>query len=117
MAVSKNNRRKKTKRTQNHSAPAGFGKKHEAKIAAQQEEIAKKNNLSIICFFGMLLSLAGALFTNYGMILYPISFACAVENLMSIKKRRPRRSKGDMLIGMCYIIYIAVVAGTWWKLL
>ena len=111
MAVSKNNRRKKTKRTQNHCAPAGFGQKQQAKVAAQQEQEAIEKKRWRISMLALVFMVVGFLIAAQGnrFIGYPITFVGGVLGLYSARTL----SKGRKITIVCYTIYCVLVAYMW----
>ena len=116
MAVSKNNRKKGKKRVKGHMAPAGAVPKPGDKLTPEQMEqkqMLKKNNRGLIGMLIMLLGFAGGMFTDYGLICYPISVVGAMMGLLSIK----RKTKRDTVIYVCYVVYIAAIATVWFEML
>ncbi len=109
MAVSKNNRRK-TKKRQQHMSPV----KREERTAQPDN----KSSLGIewISFIGLILMVLGfvvAMFSDYGIVGYPVSFAGAAMSL-SQTKWDTRRNKISIV---SYIVYCAAVAYMWINIL
>lgn len=111
MAVSKNNRKKKTKRTQNHSAPKVEKRLTEAQkqeLIQKQEQNNKHFKLSIVACVIMVVGFVMA-WAGYDLIGYPISFAGGVMGLVLTRKQ----DKGRKVTIICYTIYCILVAYMW----
>lgn len=109
MAVSKNNR-KKSKKRQQHMSPV--------KRAEREAEQEKKSSLGIewVSFIGLILMVMGfvvAMFSDYGIVGYPVSFVGAAMSL-SQTKWDTRRNKISVV---SYIVYCAAVAFMWINIL
>ena len=114
MAVSKNNRKKSKKRVKGHAAPITNTtmSKELTPEQMEQKQMLKNNNRGLIYMLVMLLGFAGGMFTDYGIVCYPISIAGALAGLFSMK----RRTKRDTVIYICYIVYIAAIATVWFEM-
>lgn len=113
MAVSKNNRKKKTKRTQNHSAPKVEKRLTEAQkqeIIEKQEQDKKHLKLSIIACIIMVVGFAMG-WAGYELVGYPISFAGGVMGLVVTHKQG--KSKRGRVTIICYTIYCVLIAYMW----
>mgnify|MGYP000763850648 CR=1 FL=1 len=109
MAVSKNNRRKKGKRTQNHSAPAAAQKSAKREVEVQQKQKEKQalwlNIAGIaVMIVGFILAWRGYRFAGY-----PITFIGALAGLIATRLQGGKR-KGT-IIG--YTVYCIMVAYLW----
>lgn len=104
MAVSKNNRRKGKKRTKAHAAPV--------RQTEEKQEPSNRGGYDWFNMAGLAIMLAGflgAMFTQYGLVFYPITFVGAVMGLV--------RTRWDTwphkVTVICYIVYCIAVAGIW----
>lgn len=111
MAVSKGNRGKKKKRTQNHRAPVRPEvQKQEAEKAQQQRESAKKYLImSMVSFAVMVIGFVMANYVGWYLIGYPISLIGALCGIYSAGKQ----SRGARVTQVCYGIYSALVIYMW----
>ncbi len=103
MAVSKNNRRKGKKRTKAHASPVRQGEEK------QESKYGGYDWFSMAGLAIMLAGFLGAMFTQYGLVFYPITFVGAVMGLV--------RTRWDTwphkVTVICYIVYCIAVAGMW----
>ncbi|HIV67593.1 MAG TPA: hypothetical protein IAA32_01850 [Candidatus Butyricicoccus stercorigallinarum] len=100
MAVSKNNRRKGKKRAKGRAAQA------------RPAEAARRRSYDWLGMVGLALMLAGflgAMFTPYGLVFYPVTFAGAVIGLVQTR----RDAWHHKITFVCYIIYCIAVAVMW----
>ncbi len=111
MAVSKGNRKKNTKRKQNHSAP----KVEKRLTEAEKQELLKKekqNNKNLKrSIIACVIMVAGFVIAwlGYRLIGYPISFAGAVMGIVVARNQ----DKGRKVTIACYTIYCVLVAYMW----
>lgn len=111
MAVSKNNRKKKHKRTQNHSAPEGFSKKQIEREEQQQDQAQLEKKRWRISMLALVLMVIGFLIANAGnhLIGYPITF---VGGLLGLHSARTL-AKGRKITVFCYTVYCILIAYLW----
>lgn len=110
MAVSKNNRRKKHKRTQNHSAPVTTQREIEEQRANEEKLAQNKKHLKasmcamLVIVVGLVLAFMGNRFIGY-----PITFIGGVADLIIAVKQ----GKGKKLTVTSFAIYCILVAYMW----
>lgn len=112
MAVSKNNRRKKRKRTQNHSAPVIEKHLTEAEVQElehKQQQENKRLKWSIIFIVIMIGGFVIARAAAAPLIGYPISFIGGIGGLATTRTQE----KGKTVTVICYTIYCILVAYMW----
>lgn len=110
MAVSKNNRRKKRKRTQNHSAPVTSQQIAKEQKIDEEKQIQEKKRLrlSIIAIVIMMAGLLVAWKVSrfFG---YPLTFVGGVIGLVTARLQ----DKGRKVTIVCYTVYCILIAYMW----
>lgn len=107
MAVSKNNRKKGKKRKKGHMDPQKLALVSEKETETTPEE--KTDWLSFVSVGILLVGFLGAMFTSYGLIFYPITFAGALMSLLRTKWD----TTSHKISNVCYIVYGVTVAIVW----
>lgn len=110
MAVSKNNRRKKRKRTQNHSAPvSAVSQNMEREVEVEQE--AKEKRAMRLNIIGIVIMIAGFVLAwrGYRFAGYPITFSGALVGIISTRMQ----NNGRKLTIAGYTLYCIMVAYMW----
>lgn len=110
MAVSKNNRRKKHKRTQNHSAPVNVQRTAEEQMVNEEKKAKDRKQLAV-SIFAIVIILVGLFLAWRGnrFIGYPITFAGGLIDVICAR----RQGKQKRLTVISFSFYCILVAYLW----
>ena len=114
MAVSKNNRKKGSKRAAPHAAPSGFvgNRQQHMQQQAQQLPFLDRHRIAIR-WIGLAIMILGFLAASYGrqIIGFPVTIFGAMMDILCIR-REPGKHRISLI---CYVAYIAIMIYAWFS--